>query len=174
MISLAIDIDKYKIPLEADCVNELKDHIINNNLYKCDCESTSFYWKNDKQVFECKLCKKRKSVKSFCEILQNSNLALNVWLSILHLYCLNKKKIEIQKIINHKKYSTVWDIEFRIKQFENKYFIQRKNHSTNDDTNILPLNNFSNIKEIVTVELLINQSEYINSKTYWHWFLKII
>lgn len=74
MIKLPFDENKFIIPHEVDCINELKEFIVKNNLYLCDCGSTNYYWKNDKQVFECKSCKKEKLQSHFVRLCRIATL----------------------------------------------------------------------------------------------------
>ncbi len=173
MIKLAFNESKFIIPQELDCINELKELIIKNNLYLCNCGSTNYYWKNDKQVFECKSCNKRKSVKSFCNIMHNSNLKINLWLSVLHLHCIGCTPSKIKKILNHKKYSTIWDKVFLAKQAEKKYLKNRQYRPKDIDSQIQPLSNLS-ISKQVQFEQAFSSKKYISCDLYWRWFLQII
>lgn len=173
MIKLAFDVSKFKAPQELDCIKELKELIIKNNLYLCDCGSTNYYWKKDKQVFECKYCKKRKSVKSFSNIMENSNLKINLWLAILHLHCIGYSPSKIQKILNYKKYSTIWDKVFIIEQTEKDYLRIRKNDSNDSNTKIKKFSNLS-ISTQVKFEQISNTKTHISCDLYWRWFLQII
>lgn len=172
MIKLTFNQNDFIIPQELDCINELRELIIINNLYLCDCCSTDYYWKSDKQVFECKFCKKRKSVKSFCNIMQNSNLKINLWLSILHLHCIDCNPTKIQRILNHKKYSTIWDKVFLIEQTEKKYHINRQNSQNDPNTNIKTISNFS-ISEQISFTQALSSNKHIECNLYWNWFLQI-
>ncbi len=173
MIKLPFDENKFIIPNEVDCINELKEFIVKNNLYLCDCGSTNYYWKKDKRVFECKSCKKRKTAKSFCKIMQNSNLKINLWLSVLHLYCLDFNPSKIQRILNHNKYSTIWEKVFLVEQAEKKYLKIRLNRQNNSHTNILPITNLSISKQVM-LEQVMYSKKYISCDLYWRWFLQII
>ena len=173
MIKLAFDKKNFTIPQESDCINELKNLIIKNDLCQCDCGSTNYYWKNDKQVFECKSCRKRKSVKSFCNIMQNSNLKINLWLSVLHLHCIGCNPLEIQRILNHKKYSTIWDKVFTVKEAEKKYLKIRQNRPKDIDTQIQTFSNLS-ISEHVQFEQAFSSKKHFSCDLYWRWFLNLI
>lgn len=173
MIKLPFDENKFIIPNEVDCINELKEFIVKNNLYLCDCGSTNYYWKKDKRVFECKSCKKRKTAKSFCKIMQNSNLKINLWLSVLHLYCLDFNPSKIQRILNHNKYSTIWEKVFLVEQAEKKYLKIRQNRPKDIDTQIQAFSNLS-ISEHVQFEQAFSPKKHISCDFYWRWFLQII
>lgn len=172
MIKLAFDKNNFDIPQESDCISELKELIVKNNLYQCNCGSTNYYWKNDKQVFECKACQKRKSVKAFSDIMLNSNLKINLWVSILHLHCIGCKPREIQQTLNHKKYSTIWEKVFTIEQTEKEYLKTKQNQPKENDTRLHSLSDLA-ISTQVQFKQAMNSKEHCSCDLYWRWFLNL-
>lgn len=105
--------------------------------------------------------------------MQNSNLKINLWLSVLHLYCLDFNPSKIQRILNHNKYSTIWEKVFLVEQAEKKYLKVRQNRPNDSNTNILPITNLSISKQVI-LEQVIYSKKYISCDLYWRWFLQII
>ena len=82
------------------------------------CQSTKHYWLDKRGVFECSKCKFRTSLKSGT-VMENSPLPLKTWFFIFFLMTYTKKGLsacELQRQLNHKRYTTVWDIMLRIRK----------------------------------------------------------
>jgi hypothetical protein len=76
-------LDFYKrFPEEKDCIEYLKNAKLKQGLKCKKCENDTFYWKEDRLMFECKKCNSRFSFKTDT-IFENSNLSIQLWISYL-------------------------------------------------------------------------------------------
>ena len=74
---------------EEDCVKTLKTIHLKKGVVCKECGHTEHYWKSDKKAFECKKCKKRKSIK-VGTLMEGSKLPINYWVITLGLILLQK------------------------------------------------------------------------------------
>ena len=75
---------------------------------KCGCKE--HYWKGDKEMFECKHCGHRQSLKANT-IMHGSQLPLRYWFIAMHLLTSTKKSFsasEMQRQLGHKYYRPIW------------------------------------------------------------------
>lgn len=74
------------------------------------CAHTSHYWKKDKQMWECKVCGYRTSLRSGT-VMEHSNLPFKYWFTAI-AYLSNTKKsisaLELQRQLGHKRYEPIW------------------------------------------------------------------
>ena len=81
------------------------------------CDGEEYYWKNDKESFECKICNFRTSLRSGT-IMENSNLPFKYWLFAIFLIETTDHEfpaLELQKEIGHKRYEPIWAMLKKIK-----------------------------------------------------------
>lgn len=74
------------------------------------CDGEEYYWKNDKESFECKGCNFRTSLRSGT-IMENSKLPFKYWLFTIFLIETTDNDfstLELQKVIGHKRYEPIW------------------------------------------------------------------
>ena len=94
---------------EEDCIKTLKTIHLKKGVVCKECGHTEHYWKSDKKSFECKNCKKRKSIK-VGTLMQGSKLPIHYWVITLGLILLGKYRIK--EIQNHFKirYQTIHNL----------------------------------------------------------------
>lgn len=74
------------------------------------CGCTEYYWKQDKESFECKQCHHRQSLKAGT-IMHGSQLPFRYWFMAMHLLTSTKKSFsasELQRQLGHKYYRPIW------------------------------------------------------------------
>lgn len=99
-----------KFPDDSTCRQILKIIRENEGVICKKCGGDEYYWKNDKECFECKRCKFRTSLRNGT-IMENSNLPIKYWLLALIIYEKSKggiTAIDLQKGFGHKRYEPIW------------------------------------------------------------------
>jgi len=94
------------------------------------CSGTAHYWLQSKQMYQCKRCKFRTSLKSGT-ILEASKLSFQYWFIAMYLMSSTKKSIsvyEVQRQLGHKRYEPIWAMMHKIRSAmgtrDNKYLLQ--------------------------------------------------
>ena len=106
-----------KFPDEKSCLNYLKEMRLQQGLECKKCNCKEHYWKKDKEMFECKKCKNRISLKSRT-IMEDSNLPLHIWFKTIHLLSATKKTfsaLEIQRQLEYERYEPIWNLLHKIR-----------------------------------------------------------
>lgn len=106
-----------KYPTEQSCKDEIKSIRIQEGIICKKCECTDHYWKKDKEVFECKGCGFRTSLRSGT-VMEASHLPFKYWLLAIHLMTSTKKSIsalEMQRQLGHKFYEPIWAMMHKIR-----------------------------------------------------------
>lgn len=88
--------------------------------FKCGC--ADYYWKSDKEQFECKNCKTRTTLKSGT-VMHKSKLPYRHWFIAMHLLTSTKKSFsakEIQRQLGHKRYQPVWHMVHKLRSIMGK------------------------------------------------------
>lgn len=97
------------IPNEKDCIDILKLIHEEKGFICKKCKHTQFYWKSDKNQFECKNCKRRKSLK-VDTLMHKSKLPIHYWVTTLDIILYNQCTItEIQSFFNIR-YQTIHNL----------------------------------------------------------------
>jgi len=81
------------------------------------CNNTEHYWLKSKELYECKKCHFRMSLKSGT-ILENSKLPYQYWFIAMHLMTATKKSIsalEMKSQLGHKYYEPIWAMMHKIR-----------------------------------------------------------
>ncbi len=81
------------------------------------CGNTEHYWKKDKQLFQCKKCNFRTTLRSGT-VLAGSNLPFLYWFKAIHLLTATKKTFsakEIQRQLKHERYEPIWRMLHKIR-----------------------------------------------------------
>jgi hypothetical protein len=102
---------------EKFCFRVLKEIREQQGVICEKCKNETHYWKNDKKKFECKECKYRTSLKKGT-IMENSNLPIQYWLSVMAYLSTTGKKIsvlQLQKELGHKRYEPIHRMVKKIK-----------------------------------------------------------
>ena len=84
----------------------------------CICGNTSHYWIKSRLSYECKKCRRRKTLKSGT-IMQSSNLSFLIWYRTMFLMSTTKKGFsakEIQRQLGLKRYEPVWAMVHKIRK----------------------------------------------------------
>lgn len=94
------------------------------------CSNTSHYWLKTKEIYECKQCKFRTSLRSGT-IMENSRLSFSLYFLLMFLMTATKKGLsscEMKRQLGHKRYATIWSIMHRIRirmgQRDDRYQLQ--------------------------------------------------
>lgn len=141
MIKLSLN----EIPTEKDCIDILKLIREEKGFICKKCKHTQFYWKSDKNEFECKNCKRRKSLK-VDTLMQKSKLPIHYWVTTLDIILYNQCTItEIQSFFNIR-YQTIHNLHQTI-----------STQLTRSKVEILP---YEVIKKYTIIELV----KYFNDK----------
>jgi hypothetical protein len=110
------------------CVYILKE-IRQQQVIVCEnCENETHYWKNDKNKFECKECSYRTSLKKGT-IMENSNLPLQYWLSVIVYLATAKENISVlklQKKLGHNRYEPILRMVKKIRGVPESDFMKQK------------------------------------------------
>lgn len=104
----------FSIPItENDCIEILKNIHLEKGIFCKKCGNSSYYWKADKKEFECKNCKKRKSL-TVDTLMHRTHLPISYWVLVLDLIltenCTQKQIADFLKI----RYATIHSIYDRI------------------------------------------------------------
>ncbi len=81
------------------------------------CDNTNHYWKKDKQLFQCKKCGFRTTLRSGTT-LEGSNLPFLYWFKAIHLLTATKKTFsakEVQRQLKHDRYEPIWSMLHKIR-----------------------------------------------------------
>lgn len=113
---------------EKFCVGILKEIRQQQGIICEKCKNETHYWKNDKNKFECKECRYRTSLKKGT-IMENSNLPLQYWLSVIAYIGTSKEKtsaLKLQKELGHKRYEPILRMVKKIRSTtESDFMIQK-------------------------------------------------
>lgn len=105
-------------PKESSCKAEFKLYREKNGVICKGCESKDqYWWLSSKEMYECKKCGKRMSLKSGT-VMENSKLSFTTWFIAFHLMTSTKKTIsalELQRQIGHKYYEPIWAMMHKIR-----------------------------------------------------------
>jgi hypothetical protein len=94
---------------EEVCIRILKEIKEQQGIICKKCENGTHYWKNDKKKFECKECTYRTSLRKGT-IMENSNLPLQYWLSVIAYLSTtgeNISALKLQKELEHNRYEPI-------------------------------------------------------------------
>ena len=111
-----------RFPDESACKQIMKIVREKEGVICKKCGGEEYYWKNDKECFECKICKFRTSLRSGT-IMENSNLPVNYWLFVIFLFEITENAIpalELQKTFGNKRYEPIWLMCKKIKNTPKK------------------------------------------------------
>jgi DNA-directed RNA polymerase subunit M/transcription elongation factor TFIIS len=100
-----------KFPDEDSCKVYLKSLRVKEGIICKRCAGILHYWKKDKEVFECKQCSLRMSLKNDT-VFENSNLPLMIWFKAIHLL---SSASEITRQLDYPYYETIWEMLHKIR-----------------------------------------------------------
>jgi len=104
-------------PDELSCKAKIKEIRDRTGVICSRCGGKAHYWKKDKEMYECKLCGHRTSLKSGT-VMHKSKLPYRYWLLAIHLLTATKKGFsskEIQRQLGHKRYQPIWHLVHKIR-----------------------------------------------------------
>lgn len=116
-----IDFHKH-FPDEASCKATFKLIREKEGVFCKKCGCKDHYWLKSKELYECKACGFRMSVKSGT-VMENSKLPFQYWFLAMHLLTASKKTIsalEMQRQIGHKFYEPVWAMLHKLRRSMSK------------------------------------------------------
>jgi len=106
-----------QFPDEESCKQKFKE-IRDREGVKCrSCGHDSHYWKRDKEMYECKKCGSRMSLKSGT-VMHKSKLSFRYWFIAMHLLTSTRKTFsakEIQRQLGHKRYEPIWQMMHKLR-----------------------------------------------------------
>lgn len=108
--------DKY--PDESSCKVAFKTFREQEGVKCKKCSSTHHYWLKSKELYECKTCHFRMSLRSGT-LLENSKLPYQHWFICIHLMTATKKTIsalEMQRQLGHKYYEPIWSMMHKVRR----------------------------------------------------------
>ena len=97
-------------PDEVTCKRRFKEYRDKAGVTCRKCGSKEHYWKRDKELYECKRCGFRTTLRSGT-VMQGSNLPFRYWFLAMHLITSTKKSFsakEVQRQLGHKRYEPIW------------------------------------------------------------------
>lgn len=106
-----------KFPDEAACIEYFKAKRIDEGVICKKCKGIDHYWLHSKNIFQCKTCCFRTSLKSGT-VMENSNLFLRDWLLAITFISATKQgfnALELQRQMGFTRYQTVFDLCHKIR-----------------------------------------------------------
>jgi len=113
---------------EKFCYRILKEIREQQGIVCKNCGNETHYWKNDKNKFECKGCGYRTSLKKRT-IMENSNLPLQYWLSVIAYLgntSDNISALKLQKELGHNRYEPILRMVKKIRDIPESDFMKQK------------------------------------------------
>jgi hypothetical protein len=107
-----------RFPDENSCKSAFKACREQTGVICKKCQGTEHYWLNSKEMYECKSCHFRMSLKSGT-VMEKSKLPYQYWFIALHLLTATKKTVsalEVQRQIGHKYYEPIWAMMHKIRR----------------------------------------------------------
>lgn len=93
------------------------------------CKGTGHYWLKGKQMWQCKKCRFRTSLRSGT-VMESSKLPFRYWFLAIYLIGCNKKSCSahhVQRHIGHKRYEPIWAMLHKIRaamgKRDNRYLL---------------------------------------------------
>ena len=123
-----LDFDRY-YPNEDACKQAFKEIRIKNGVVCPHCGGINHYWKSDKEMFQCKACGYRQSLKANT-VLHGSKLPFRTWFIAMHLLTATKhtfSALEMQRQLGSKRYQPVWEMMHKLRtamgKRDSEYFL---------------------------------------------------
>jgi len=109
-------------PEETSCRKKFKEYRDRIGVICPHCGSTEHYWKQDREQYECKTCRKRQTLRSNT-VLHGSQLPFRYWFIAIHLLTSTKKSFsasELQRQLGHKRYEPIWGMLHKLRSVMGK------------------------------------------------------
>lgn len=106
-----------KFPTEEKCKEKFKEYRLKVGVICTKCGGSHFYWKKNREQWECKKCSRRVTLKSGT-VMENSKLPYKYWFIAMHLLTCTKKSFsakEVQRELGHNRYEPIWSMLHKIR-----------------------------------------------------------
>ena len=109
-------------PSDDACRDKFRELRIKEGVICPKCGCVHHYWKSDKQMFQCKDCGYRQSLRAN-SVMHGSKLPFRYWFVAMHLLTATKHSfsaLEIQKQLDHKRYQPIWEMLHKLRSIMGK------------------------------------------------------
>ena len=109
-------------PDEISCRKKFKGFRDQQGVICPSCGHTKHYWKQDKESYECKRCRRRQSLRANT-VMHGSQLPFRYWFIAIHLLTGAGKSfssLELQRQLGHKYYEPVWGMVHKLRMLMGK------------------------------------------------------
>jgi transposase-like protein len=109
-------------PDELSCRKKFKEFRDQQGVICPSCGHTEHYWKQDKERYECKRCRRRQSLRANT-VMHGSQLPFRYWFVAIHLLTGTKKSfssLELKRQLGHKYYEPVWGMVHKLRMLMGK------------------------------------------------------
>jgi DNA-directed RNA polymerase subunit RPC12/RpoP len=115
------EFEKY-FPSEESCKTKFKEIREKEGIVCPRCGHTKHYWKADKEMFQCKKCTYRQSLKANT-VMHSSKLPFKYWFIAMHLLTATKHSFsaaELQRQLGHCGYQPIWELLHKLRSVMGK------------------------------------------------------
>ncbi len=106
-----------RFPDESSCLAYFQEKRVKEGVICKNCSCSDHYWLHSKNMFQCKGCEFRTSIKSGT-MMENSNLSLRKWLMAITFISATKQgfsALELQRQMGFSRYQTVLNLYHKIR-----------------------------------------------------------
>jgi hypothetical protein len=106
-----------KFPTEEECKEKFKEYRLKVGVICTKWGGSHFYWKKNREQWECKKCSRRVTLKSGTAM-ENSKLPYKYWFIAMHLLTCTKKSFsakEVQRELGHNRYEPIWSMLHKLR-----------------------------------------------------------
>lgn len=106
-----------EFPDEASCRLKFRSVRDQKGVVCKKCQSENHYWLASKEMYQCKKCRFRTSLRSGT-VMHNSKLPFRYWFAAMHLMTSTKKcfsALEMKRQLNHKRYQPIWEMMHKLR-----------------------------------------------------------
>jgi DNA-directed RNA polymerase subunit RPC12/RpoP len=110
------EFEKY-FPSEESCKAKFKKIRERGGIICPKCGCPKHYWKTDKEVYQCKKCNYRQSLKANT-VMHSSKLPFKYWFIAMHLLTATKQSFsaaELQRQLEHSRYQPIWELLHKLR-----------------------------------------------------------
>jgi hypothetical protein len=104
-------------PDEQSCRDAFRSYRDREGVVCRKCGCTDHYWKRDKQLYQCKKCGFRTTLRSGT-VMHASKMPFRYWFIAMHLLTGTKKSFsakEVQRQLGHKRYQPIWEMLHKLR-----------------------------------------------------------
>lgn len=109
-------------PDEESCRERFRQQRLREGVVCPKCGCVHHYWKSDKQMFQCKECGCRQSLRAHT-VMHGSKLPFRYWFVAMHLLTATKHSFsaaEIQRQLGHRRYQPIWELVHKLRSIMGK------------------------------------------------------